>query len=340
MKAAFLYGPSDLRVETVAVPSISDREALMKVKVVGVCPSDVRTYQGIYKHMPFPYGRESYGLSGHEWAGEVVEIGKSVRDLSLGDLVVPEIIVPCGLCRACMKGMMNLCRNKGNLERGYAEYAKAPSNLLFKVPDGVSPEEAAFAEPIAVCLHTNEIISPKPGETVLIIGGGPMGLIHTQITKLSGAKVVVSELVESRLKTAWEYGADVTVDPLNEDLAAKVKGLTDGYGADAVICATGAKSAIESAFKAVAVAGKIVLFGGTYPPTDIQVDPNIIHYGEICVTGSYDHLPIHMLRALKLMSSDALNVTRLVSNTFALDWIREAFELVRAGKALKVQVKP
>jgi L-iditol 2-dehydrogenase len=338
MKAALLYGPSDLRVEEVDVPEIKDNEVLIKIKNIGICPSDVRSYLGIYKRQIFPYGRESYGLSGHEWSGEVAEVGENVKDFSVGDHVVPEIIVPCGQCKLCRKGMTNLCQNKSNIVRGYAEYAKAPAKALFRIPENVSFTEAAFSEPIAVCLHTNDIISPKPGETILIIGGGPMGLIHLQISKLSGAKVIVSEIVDSRLKMAEELGADATVNPTKENLQQKVKGLTDGYGADAVIVAGGSKSAIESAFKTVSPAGTIVLFGGTYPPTNIEVDPNIIHYGEIRVTGSYDHLPTHVERALKLLSQKKINVEKLISHTFPLEKLKEAFELVKSAAALKVQI--
>jgi len=339
MRAAVLYGPEDLRIEEVEIPQIGDNEVLVKIKNIGVCPSDVRNYLGIYKRN-IPYGKESYGLSGHEWSGEIVKVGENVKGFSVGDRVVPEIIVPCGSCKFCMKGMTNLCKNKTGIIRGYAEYAKAPAKALFKIPENVSFSEAAFSEPIAVCLHANDIISPKPGETILIIGGGPMGLIHLQISKLSGANVILSEIVESRLKAAKDFGADVVVNPLNEDLSKVVKGLTQGYGADAVIVATGSKTAIESAFKAVSAAGTIVLFGGTYPPTNIEVDPNLIHYGELKVTGSYDHLPTHVERGLKLLSQKKINVKKLISHTFPLDSLKEAFELVRKATALKVQVVP
>jgi len=340
MKAAVLYGPADLHIEEVDVPEIKPDEVLIKVRAIGICPSDVRSYLGIYKRQMYPWGKESYGLSGHEWCGDIVKVGEAVKDFSVGDRVVPEIIVPCGSCKYCGMGLTHLCKNKGNITRGYAEYAKSPAKALFRLPDDVSFVEAAFAEPIAVCLHANDIISAKPGQTVLIIGGGPMGLIHVQVTKLSGAQVIVSEVVENRLKMAKDFGADITVNPAKEDMPKIVKDQTGGYGVDAVIVATGSKAAIESAFKAVRSAGTIVLFGGTYPPANIEVDPNIIHYGEINVTGSYDHVPHHIERGLKLLEMRKLNVEKLVSNTFPLEQLKEGFELVKSGYALKVQVKP
>jgi L-iditol 2-dehydrogenase len=188
-------------------------------------------------------------------------------------------------------------------------------------------------------LHANEIISPKPGDTILIIGGGPMGLIHLQISKLSGANVIVSEVVENRLKVVKEFGADITINPLEEDMPKVVKELTDGYGADAVIVATGNKTAIESALKAVSAGGTVVLFGGTYPPVNVEIDPNVIHYGEVKVTGSYDHLPIHVEKALKLLHDKKIEVGKLVSHTLQLEQLKEGFELVKNGTALKVQIK-
>jgi len=340
MNAAVLYGPKDLRIEEVDIPPLNDDEALIKVRVIGICPSDVKIYEGVYKRQFFQYGKESYGLSGHEWCGEVVAIGKSVKDFYLGDRVVPEIITPCGVCKFCRKGLTNLCANKKNIIRGYAEYAKAPARSLFRIPSNVSFEAAAFAEPIAVCLHANELISPRPSDTILIIGGGPIGLIHVQVSKLSGATVIVSEIAEKRLKMAKELGADTVFNPAKEDLTTQVRSLAGGYGADAVIVATGSKTAIESSFKTVSVAGTVILFGGTYPPVNVEIDPNIIHYGEVTVTGSYDHTPAQVERALRLLAKGAIRVEKLISDTFRLAQLKEGFELVESGDALKVNVKP
>jgi len=340
MRAALLYGPGDLRIEEVETPTPGEHEVLVRVRCVGICPSDVRVYEGIYKRRVASYGRESFGLFGHEWSGEVVDVGGSVVGFSVGDRVVPEIIIPCGTCRPCRRGFTNLCVNKRNVIRGYAEYAKAPFENLLKIPDNVSYEEAAFSEPIAVCLHANEMASIRPGDVVLVIGSGPMGLINLQISKLSGASVIVSEVVEGRLEMARRMGADVVVNPAREDLAERVREAAGGYGADAVIVATGNKAAIEAAFESIGPAGTVVLFGGTYPPIKVEVDPNLIHYGEVRVVGSYDHLPVHMERALMLLSRRSIDVRSLISHTFGLEQLKEGFELVKTGRALKVVVKP
>ncbi len=340
MKAALLYGPQNLRVDEVDIPPLSDSEALVRVRSIGVCQSDIRSYLGIYRRQLFPWGEESYGLSGHEWSGEVAEVGESARGISPGDRVVPEIILSCGVCRPCARGMTNLCRNKKFINRGYAQYAKAPTQQLIKIPPSVSYEQAAFAEPIAVCLHTNDLVTPKPGEIVLIVGAGPMGLIHAQVTKLSGATVVVSEILEERLNMAKKLGADYTFNPSSENLRLRLNELTENNGADAVICATGAPGAIEDGVTAVGSGGKLVLFGGTYPPEKVLIDPNTIHYGEICIIGSYDHLPIHMHRAINLLNSRKIDVDSLISHMLDLDRIEEAFQLAMNSASLKVLVRP
>ncbi|WP_455367210.1 zinc-dependent alcohol dehydrogenase [[Eubacterium] cellulosolvens] len=340
MKAAVAYGPSDIKIEYVDTPSLEDDDVLVKVKAIGVCPSDVRVYKGVYKRKYYEYGSDSYGLSGHEWSGEVAEVGDSVKQFAIGDRVAPEILVPCHTCRACRRGVVNLCPNKKVLNRGYAEYVKVPSEFLFLLPPKVSYEAAAFVEPIATVLRANEKISPRPGDIVLVIGAGPMGLLHLQVSKLSGATVAVSEVVASRLKMAKKLDADAIINPAKEDLQKRIKELTNGYGADHIVVSTGDTKAIESAFTAVNSTGTILLFGGTYPPSTVPVDPNLIHYNEIRVIGSFAHRTVNVEKALKILSDNAIRTEELISNTFRLDQLKEAFELVDSGRSLKVNVKP
>jgi len=339
MKAAVLYAPLDLRVEEVLVPKIGKDEALIKVGVIGICPSDIKNYMRTDGKTWFPYGPESYGLSGHEFVGKIVALGENVKNFSVGDIVVPEIIIPCGRCKYCKKGLINLCSNKKYISHGYAEYAKVNANYLYKVPDGVSMEEAAFSEPLSVVLHTNSLLSPKPDDVILIIGAGPMGLLHTMITKLSGAKVIVSEVNEKRLKIAEKFGADILLNPKEVDISKKIKEITEG-GADAAIVTIGNKDAIESAISSVGSSGTVVLFASAYPDITININPNIIHWGELKITGSYEHMPIDMDRALHLLRDRKINVMDLVTATFKLDDIKSAFEYARSGNGLKVQVKP
>ncbi|MDW8062850.1 MAG: alcohol dehydrogenase catalytic domain-containing protein [Candidatus Caldarchaeum sp.] len=338
MQAALLYGPSDLRVEDVAIPSISGEQVLVRVAAVGVCASDVKTFRGVYRSRVFEYGADSYGISGHEWSGEVVKVGEKVNHLSLGDRIVPEIIVPCNICKMCRMGFSNLCISKKPVLRGYAEYAMAMGRYCYKIPKNVSYKEAALTEPVAVSIRAVQKTSCKPGDTVLVVGAGPMGLIISMVAKAFGLKVLVSEVRAERLARARDVGVDRVINPLEEDLAAVVKSECEGLGADGVILATGAKQAIETAVTTARPGANIVLFASTYPKEDIVLDPNLIHYRELNVTGSYDHLPDDMVRALDFMSRKQIDVMKVVSRFYRLNELEEAFLYWEKSLGLKPMV--
>lgn len=339
MKAAVLYGPLDVRVEEVPVPKIRSDEVLIKVDTVGICPSDIKNYVRTDGKIWFPYGPEGYGLSGHELSGTVVEVGDDVKDVKVGDNVVPEIMYPCGSCKYCKKGLLNLCQYKEHLNHGYSEYIAVKAKYLYKIPPNVTFEKAAFSEPLAVVLHTNDVIMPRPDDYVLIVGAGPMGLLHLMVTKLSGAKVIVSEINEKRLNFAKQLGADYVINPTKLDLQEEVKKIT-GYGADGVIVTIGNKAAIESGIQAAGPASTVAIFASAYPDITISINPNIIHWREMKITGSYEHMPIDMQRALNLMNDNKIDPTVIVTGRFKLDNIKEAFEYVRNSEGLKAQVKP
>lgn len=339
MKAAVLYGPLDVKVEEVPTPRPKSDEALIKVDTVGICPSDIKNYVRTDGKIWFPYGPEGYGLSGHELSGTVVEIGSEVKEVQVGDRVVPEIMYPCGNCKFCKRGQFNLCQFKDHLNHGYSEYITVKAKYLYKIPKNVSFEQAAFTEPLAVVLHTNDVIRPKPDDYILIVGAGPMGLLHLMVTKLSGAKVIVSEINEKRLKFAKELGADYVFNPSEVDLQEEIKRITD-FGADGVIVTIGNKSAIESGIAAAGPAATVAIFASAYPDITITVNPNIIHWREMKITGSYEHMPIDMVRALDLMNDRKIDPLPIVTARFKLDEIKEAFEYVRNSQGLKAQVKP
>jgi len=340
MRAALLHGPNDVRIEDVDVPSISDDQALVRVRAIGICQSDIRVIKGLSRKKYFSYGYDSYGLTGHEWAGEIVELGKKVEGFNIGDRVIPEIIISCGNCKMCIDGRTNLCLNKQYVIRGYAEYAVVPYTNLYKVPQKIDFEEAALIEPIAVTLHANDIAKPSPGNLVLIIGAGPMGLLNLIINKLSGACILVSDIIDERLQKAKSLGADEVINPVKGDISTKIKELNDGYGADIVIvCASSAK-AIEDGFKAVRPGGKLLLFAGSVVPPEVKLDPNYIHYNEVTITGSYDHLPKDSINAIKLLSYRQINVKPIISHYVSLPELRKGIEIAESHIGLKVIVKP
>jgi len=338
MRAAILLGPRKLIIDDVPVPKPGDHEILVKIYACGICPTDIRYYNGLKLY--FPYGEESYGLFGHEWVGEVVEIGRNVDNASVGDRVVVDFQPPCGRCKPCKMGFTNLCMNKKFYARGFAEYALAYSPYAYKLSNNISFEEACFTEPLACCIHANQKIKPQKGENVVIIGAGPMGLLHTIVSRLSGARITVIDLIEDRLRVATELGANFVINSSVENPVDKVMSITDGEGADVVIVTAGSKKAIELSYNLISVGGRIVIFAGLYPPTTIEFDPNILHYKEALVMGSHAYRPIEFQRALYVLESGYVNVKKIVSHVLPLEKLEEGFNISERTLGLKVIIKP
>lgn len=341
MKAAVLYEPLKLEVrEDIEIPKLRKKEVLIKVRSVGVCPNDVRYYVGEGHHWHIPYGENSYGLQGHEYSGEVVEIGDEVEGISPGDYVSINPIVPCGECRYCRMGFTNVCVKKTLYLRAYAEYAVGYAPNACKFPKHIDFEEASFAEPLACVLNAAKIASIQPGDVMLVVGAGPMGLLHTMLAKMVGATVVVSEIIPERLQNAQNFGADYAHTPATDELSKTVSQLTDGVGADVVMVSIGNPAAIEQHIKYVRKRGTVIIFGGIVPAKNISVDPNQIHYYEYRLTGSSDYTAEEFRRAVNIISRRKLDVRKLISHRFQLDQVALAFETSLSKKGLKVVVKP
>lgn len=338
MRAAFLYGVRDIQIKETAVPTYKPDEVLVRVRACGICPSDLKCYLG-YKEL-FRYGEASCGLSGHEWAGEVVGVGSKVKKVSEGERVVPDIIIPCGQCKFCRRGITNLCVSKRYVVAGFAEYATAPASNLFRIPDNVSFEEACMAEPVADCLNTNVMSGIERGQDVVVIGDGPLGLVHMQLAKASGARVTISGHHSDRLELARELGADKTVNSSQEDPVQVVKALTGGYGADVVIVAAGQRAPVEQAMEMVGASGVVNLFASTYPPAKVEIDPNVIHYRQIKLTGSFDSVPYQYETALRLIGRGLVKTKPLISHTLPLEQLKDGFELMQKRKGLKIVIHP
>ena len=274
MKAAFLHGVGDLRVEDVDRPTFSaDDEVLIRIRTCGICPSDLRAYTGLRSpHRSQPY------TPGHEWTGEVMDAGDAVEGFAAGDRVVPSWRVMCGTCYYCIRGRHNFCENlrRGAVRGGFAEYGVASAKALLKIPDGVSYTKACFCEPLACCINGSLDSDIRFGDYAVIVGAGPIGLTHLQLAKHSGAQVAVSDLNAERLKKAEELEADALIDASREDALERVQALTGGYGADVVIAAVGAPGALQQALDMVGDCGTVNFFAGTYPPATLEIDPNFI----------------------------------------------------------------
>jgi len=346
MKAARLYGVRDLRVEEVHDPTPGSGEALIQIHACGVCPSDLRAYLAPRAGSG---GMSMPRTPGHEWAGVVVALGQpadsGVRDgappaIAVGQRVVADWRHVCGTCYQCRRGVFNYCENlQQGVRGGFAGYGIAPLTQLRAIPDNVSFEEASFSEPLACVIQAHGYTEINLGDDVVIVGAGPIGLLHLQIARNRGARVIVSDPIAARLEKARELGAHDTIDASATDAVARVKELTEGRGANAVIVAVGGAQPIQQGLEMAAINGWVNAFAGTYPPAEMPVDPNLIHYRQIRFTGSHDFTPHHFTTALKLIQYGIVRVAPLISHRFSLDQVREAFETTADRRGLKSMVQ-
>jgi L-iditol 2-dehydrogenase len=245
----------------------------------------------------------------------------------------------CGRCYQCRRGVFNYCENlRRGVRGGFAEYGLAPLSQLRVIPDHVSFEEASFCEPLACVMNGNAAVPMALGDDVVIVGCGPIGLLHLQLARNRGVRIIASDPIAARLEQAKALGAHDVIDASAADPVARVKELTQGRGADVVIVAVGAPEAIKQGLEMGAINGKVNLFAGTYPPVEMPLDPNLIHYRQLVVTGSHDFTPHHFSTALKLISFGMVRVAPLISHRFSLDAIQEAFESTAGRKGLKSMV--
>jgi len=342
MKAAMLYGVKNLRVEDVEKPRIGIGEVLVKIKAATTCGTDLKIFQRGYveKVIKLPT------IFGHEWAGDVVEVGKGVAWPKKGMRIRAGNSAPCLQCKMCQKGKYNLCEDMLWLWGAYAEYIRVPARTITvntqEIPSHVAYEEAAIAEPLACVLHGAEEANVKLGDTVAIIGAGPIGLLHLLVAKKLGAqKVILSDLIDERLEFAEKLGADATVNARAEDAVEKIKQLTNGYGADVVIEAIGLPTTWEQALKMVCKGGTVLEFGGCPPGTEIKLSTELLHYGEVKAIGAFHATPQHFKKALNLIASGTLNIKPLITRHMLLERIQEAFETLTTSKSdIKIAIIP
>lgn len=346
MKAVRLYGAKDLRVEEVEKPRISENEILMRVRAAMICASDIRSYNYGNGRMRPPR------ILGHEIAGDVEEIGSNVKGyFNSGMRLTLNPNIFCGRCIFCVTGRHQLCDERRavgfDVDGGFAEYLLIPfesirTGVICEIPENLSYEEAALIEPISCCLHAQTLVKVGAGDTVTIIGAGPMGIMHIMMAKALGAsKVIVSEISEQRLQTAVDFGANVAVNSVKEDLASRVFEATGRHGADVVIVAVGSQSALEQAFELVSKGGRVCFFAGLPKGKEnVALNANIIHYKETLVSGSFASTPYEFHKTVELAASGKLNMKPIVTHRFTLDEASQAFETALSGRALKVCINP
>jgi len=332
MKAAICYGLKDIRIEDVKIKDLEPNEVLVKNAYCGICPSDVRVYNGL-SSQKFPI------ILGHEYTGWIEKVGEKVNEIKVGDRVVVDPAQKCYTrCEPCKRGYTNKCKNMLDAYDGFAEYSITRQMNVYPLKDKTNMLAAALSEPLACVLHGQNQAKIHPGSVVVIIGAGPIGLLHVQVSKFFSAKVIVSDVIKQRLDIAKEFGADITVNPKEEDLNKIVKNTTGGWGADAVIIAVGKPEIVQQSVNLVGIGGSMVIFAGVYPKTSVAIDPNFIHYQEINITGSSDYTDQNFIRALKLIEDGYVNVEKLVTDVLPLEKVAYGMELVNSSKRLKVVI--
>ncbi len=345
MLAAVFRGPNRMELEEVAVPQISKEDLLIRVKACAICGTDLRIYTGQKTK-----GVRTPSVLGHEIAGQVEDIGENVQGFKKGDRVAIAPVLPCGNCRYCKNNQENACLNRKGLgyqyNGGFAEYLKLPGEYLSKgnlfiIPEGISYQEACLAEPLGCVYNGSERSRIKINDTVVIIGAGPIGLMHLLLSKAKGSTtIIVSEPLPARRQMAKKSGANLVVNPAEEDLVKTVLEYTDGKRADVVILSIGITSLIDPALRLLKKGGILNLFAGFPKESEAVISPNIIHYDEVWVTGATACTRSQYEKSLDLISRRKIDLKPLISHTYPLAKIEEAFATVANGAGIKVIIKP
>ena len=350
MKAAVYYGPGDIRVEEKPMPLIGDDDILIKVEASAICGTDLRIYKSGHHAVHPPQ------IIGHESAGTVAKTGKNVEEFKVGDRVAIDPIVSCGWCYYCRRGITNLCSTfKKTIESfgyyypgGFAEYMAIPGKAILRgnlipIPESMSFEEAAIAEPMACALNGLLLARVGAGDTVLVIGAGPVGMMHAGLSRILGAtKVVLSEINHNRLEMAKKADiADYYINPEEADLKEFLMKVTDSIGPDVIMIAAPSKSSQEESVQLVANQGRICFFGGL-PKNDYIacLDSNLIHYKEIFVHGSSGATTEQIRICIEFMGGKRIDGKKFITGTCSLDEIPEYMQEIADGNHLKVVVKP
>ncbi len=350
MTAAVYCGENSVQLQTVPVPSLEDREVLLRVAACGVCGTDLKKIH--YGLVPPPR------IFGHETAGTIAALGSGITAWNIGDRVLVNHHVPClrESCSYCLRKAFSQCptyKKTGTTAGfepsggGFAEYVRVmdwcAERGMVKIPDSVSFEEATFVEPLNTCLKGMELASLRAGDTVVILGQGPIGLLFTQLAKLSGARVIGVDKIESRLEMARRFGAEIAVSPEGDGrVEAAVRALSEGRGADLVIVAVALSSVIPAAFDLLRPAGTVLLFAQTRLEDPVTVDAGQICLLEKRLIGSYSSDLTLQEQAADLIFTRQVEVRPLITHRFPLSQIGDA--LAKAAQpdlhSLKVLVLP
>ena len=338
MTGAYFLGNQQIEIRQLPEMEPGEGQVLLKVCACGVCGTDVHIYEG---------GKGSAEVKppvilGHEFSGFIEKIGPGVEGLKVGQLVTVDPNIYCGKCLPCRQGQKQMCHHMGavgvNMDGGFADYCLAPYAQCVVVPENTDPELAAMAEPLACCLHGIDRAGIRPGENVLVIGGGTIGQIMLQLARLAGAaKVVLSEPVAKRRELAVELGADAAIDPLNENLNERLYEILGSEGADVVIECVGNPRTSAQAIDAAARCGRILLFGVPHPEAILQTKMHPIFQKELTIMGSFVN-PDTQSRAVALLASGQLKIKPLITHRYPIAQLEDAIKMQTSAESIKVLV--
>jgi len=304
MMAAVLYGKEHLLVEPVAVPEIHNGDILVRVKVALTCGTDVKVFRrGYHARMIVPPA-----VFGHELAGDVVAVGEGVTKFSRGQRVVAANSAPCEECFFCLRGLQNLCQDLLFNNGAYAEYIRIPARIVerntYPIPPQVTYHDAALVEPLACVIRGLEETNPRPGDTVAIVGLGPIGLMFVKLAKLYGARVIAVGRRRTQIERAAALGADELVATEEDgNPERRVRELTRGLGVDIAIEAVGKPETWQWAVNMLRRGGTVNFFGGCPNDSKVNLDTALLHYSEITCKASFHHTPAYVRKALQLIGA-------------------------------------
>ena len=337
MKAGVLTGPGRIEIQEIEKPKIGDQEVLVRIKYCGICTLEQRMYTG---QMKFRYPV----IPGHEASGIVEQIGEEVGllrgDLKPGVRVALDLVSRCGECYYCRTGATNLCVNRfkdgKRILGGFGEYRAVSSKQVFPVSEALTLEAAAFAEPVACCIRSLKKIGLTLAEDLLILGAGPMGMMHQMVGLRMGARIFVSDPDAGRLKAASRLGAYLTIDPAREDLPGIIREQTGGRGVDACVVTSPAAAALQSAFEATAHNGRINIYTSYNEKLPLPTDANSIHRSEILVTGSEGRTEEDFLQAVRLLEFGKVDVRSLISRKIPFSRLEEGIKAAMTASTYRV----
>ncbi len=345
MQAIRYYGPGDVRVESIDVPACGVDEMRVRVDACAVCGTDLKAWRHGNPRMKAPI------VMGHEFTGVVETVGGDVVGFAPGERIVMATSISCGQCYYCVQGWRNLCADIAPMgfafAGGMAGYTIVPARAIVnghvvKAPSHVLPEHAALAEPLSCAVNCVEQCGVGSGDVVVVVGGGPMGIMNACAARMKGAgTIILAEINLQRLRQAEAFGLDVLVNPGVDNLLKIVKDRTGGLGADVVIVAAPAAEPQAAALELARKRGTVCLFASL--PADrctLKVNSRLVHYGQLNLTGTSDSTAEHVAAAVDMIASGELPADKLATHVLKLEQIADAFSLMESGEALRVVLKP